>query len=365
MTCREIQLIVEDNDRVRARSEGGAEVSGRFRLSQLHRQLIAVFDAWLREKKISNRKEVQTFGALLYETLFEGEVERLFRQSLERLGADERLRLQLVFRPDAYDLAGIPWEFLYCPDSETRRGFFLATKTDVVLSRYLPLDADRASLQPAELPIRFLIVVSRPKNLAAVLAEPVVEAIAELSRDYPLKVTTLEQPTIETLLERLEDFAPHVLHFMGHGQFRAEGEIALVEADSEAALWVPDHSFAEFFDRTQPRLVVLQACEGGQIDLTNNFAGLAPRLVRAGIPAVVAMQYPVTNKTAIDFSSTFYQQLAKGEPADIAVQEARRWITLRDANAYRGRDFAAPVLYLHSRDGAILPRRKEDSLNGQ
>lgn len=48
MRVVEPQIRVTDNDKVTARTSGGAEDSGEFRLDQLHRDLIAVFDGWLR-----------------------------------------------------------------------------------------------------------------------------------------------------------------------------------------------------------------------------------------------------------------------------------------------------------------------------
>jgi CHAT domain-containing protein len=298
---------------------------------------------------------------LLYESLFDSEVDSFFKHSLDKVVGSDRLRLQLVFRPDAFDLANIPWEFLYYPDRETQRGFFLATHPHLVLSRYIPLAVDRSALKSDEKPLRFLVVSSQPKSLEPVLAYPVVEAIQKLCETYPIHVETLDNPTIESFIENVEEFKPHILHFMGHGRFdqnKNEGQIALLKSDGETTDWVTDRSFAEYFERTQPRLVLLQACQGGAIDFTNNFAGLAPQLIRMGIPAVAAMQYPVTNKTAIDFGRAFYKMLAQGEPVDGAVQEGRRRITLVDPNAYSSRDFGTPVLYMHSRDGLIMPEIK-------
>src|SRR5205823_2530038 len=96
-------------------------------------------------------------------------------------------------------------------------------------------------------------------------------------------------------------------------------------------------------------------CEGGAVDFDANYAGLAPQLVRAGIQAVVAMQYPISNNAAIIFSRAFYRAMAKGEPVDIAVQTGRYRITTSISKAYDSRVFGIPVLYMRSRDGVIQP----------
>ena len=68
---------------------------------------------------------------------------------------------------------------------------------------------------------------------------------------------------------------------------------------------------------------------------------------------VVAMQYAVTNEIAINFSTGFYEELARGRLLDEAVQECR-W---RISNETSGdpRLIGVPVVYFHSRDGLLRP----------
>lgn len=360
MAYVELQLRVEGDRQVRAMREDGAETFGPLRVPPIYRRLIAIFDYWLREKpKDIRRQDLEGLGALLYESLIGGEVEGFFHQTLNQISqsGSDRLRLQLVFREQALEMAGLPWEFLYCPESETRRGFFLASHSRLVLSRYLPLELSRPELMTPTTTLRWLVVVSQPQGLPAVLAEPVAEAIRELKDVCNLEVEQLDNPTIDALVDKNEAFQPHLLHFIGHGQFDRQekvGSLALLQPDRETPDWIKDYIFAELFERHLPRLVFLHACMGGQIDFTSNFAGMASQLIRQGIPAVVAMQYPVTNRTAVSFSKIFYRRLAEGEPVDGAVQEARRRLTFRE---YGPRDFGTPVLYMRSRDGRILPPR--------
>lgn len=361
MSYIELQVIVKDETHVRVVTQGGAEASGEFRLTQLFRDLIDVFDFWVREKKITRREEMTALGSLLYTALFDGDTEQLFRKTLEGIQKPDRLRLQLVFNQAAFNLASIPWEFLYRPDRENSAGYFLATHPRLVLSRYIPLEWNRESVLIND-KVRFMVVVSKPKSkpgeLGPVLEYPVVEVIEELCQKQGFDLFRFENLTIEEFFENLEKVNPHILHFIGHGRYNSDqkrGEIALLKADREQAEWVTDTTFAEFFDNVKPHLVLLHACEGAQIDFSNKFAGLAPQLIHKRIPAVVAMQYEVTNETAIRFSKTFYKLLAEGEPIDGAVQEGRRQITILDPDAYNNRDFGTPVLYMRSPDGLIMP----------
>jgi CHAT domain len=68
---------------------------------------------------------------------------------------------------------------------------------------------------------------------------------------------------------------------------------------------------AELLDDHYPlRLVFLNSCEGAKGSESDAFSSTAATLVRRGIPAVVAMQYEITDKAAIEFSRDFYEAVA-------------------------------------------------------
>jgi hypothetical protein len=94
------------------------------------------------------------------------------------------------------------------------------------------------------------------------------------------------------------------------------------------------------------RLVTLNACrtaEGSAEAGADPFAGVASALVMAGVPAVVAMQFPVSDMAAIAFSARLYSALARGEPLEEAVDSGRMRIK---ALAPDQREWATPVLFL-------------------
>jgi hypothetical protein len=323
-----------------------------FERGSLSRRTIRLFERWMRANKFSDPQEIVVFGQHLYQLLFDDEIERLFEESLGAAKASgERLRLQLSFEAGAAELANLPWEFLHYP----RGDYFLCSHVDLVLSRYFPRHS-RQTLRP-EGTLRILVAVAKPTDLDPVLEARVIEAIERLAEAYPVRIEVLRKATVAAFTERMRTFQPHVLHFIGHGAFNAEtgnGEIALLKPD-ERADWCSDSDFADWcsLSGVLPRLVVLHLCEGGRADLRESFGGLAPRLVQKGVQAVVAMQYPITNMAAIDFSRVFYEALMRGEPLDYAVQLGRQiFTTMRQHSA---RTFGTPVLYLHSADGLIQP----------
>src|SRR5690606_26169173 len=101
------------------------------------------------------------------------------------------------------------------------------------------------------------------------------------------------------------------------------------------------------------RLAVLGACEGARRDQINAWTGIAPALTRQGLPAVVAMQFSIRDENAVIFSRRFYQILAAGKSIDEAVTEGR--LAILNRSQEQERDWAVPVLYLRSEEGALFP----------
>lgn len=54
------------------------------------------------------------------------------------------------------------------------------------------------------------------------------------------------------------------------------------------------------------RLVVLNSCDTARASASDRFSSTASVLLRRGIPAVVAMQYEISDEAAITFARGFY-----------------------------------------------------------
>jgi hypothetical protein len=96
-------------------------------------------------------------------------------------------------------------------------------------------------------------------------------------------------------------------------------------------------------------MAFLNSCEGARGSESDAFSSTAARLVSRSVPAVVAIQYEVTDKAAIEFSRDFYEAVADGLPVDAAVAEARTAVSMRSAL-----EWGTPVLYMRSSDGRIF-----------
>jgi CHAT domain-containing protein len=152
----------------------------------------------------------------------------------------------------------------------------------------------------------------------------------------------------------------HAFHFAGHAEFdavTATGEIILEEATSRAPAPIDAQTLALNLARSQVRLALLSACDTTRQRTTHPWGGLAAALVGAGVPAVVGMQFPVEDESAVAFSRAFYGALSEGLAIDAAMSRAR--IAVRTGDALEA--WGIPVLYLRANetdDTILFPRER-------
>ena len=103
-------------------------------------------------------------------------------------------------------------------------------------------------------------------------------------------------------------------------------------------------------DQRTLRLAVLNACEGARSSSDEVFSGTAQSLVQQGLPAVIAMQFEVTDTAAITLTHEFCEAIADGYPVDAALAEARKAIFAQGNDV----EWGTPVLYMRSPDGRIF-----------
>jgi formylglycine-generating enzyme required for sulfatase activity len=99
------------------------------------------------------------------------------------------------------------------------------------------------------------------------------------------------------------------------------------------------------------RLALLNACEGARGGKFDVLSSTAATLVLGGLPAVLAMQYAITDTAALEFARTFYGALADNLPVDAAVADARNAINLQDEYSL---EWGTPVLFMRTADGQLF-----------
>jgi CHAT domain len=273
-------------------------------------------------------RAIKDFGERLYRALFRDDLRVSLERSLSEAsakGAGLRLRLRLSDTPE---LAELPWEFLY--DRARNRFVCLSDRTPLV--RFLEVPDPPRPL-PVSPPLRVLVMISSPHDPRFAQLDVEQEwsklqgALGRLEQAGQVRLERLEAATLPLLRQRLRRDDWHVLHFIGHGGFDSHAQDGVVVLEDPTggsrlvtaqALGVPLHNHDPL------RLVVLNACEGARVDPTDPFAGTAQTLVQQGTPAVVAMQFEITDLAAIALTSELYAAVADGYPLDAALSQARQ-----------------------------------------
>lgn len=313
---------------------------------------------------------VKDFGGRLFQAVFRDEVRSCLRTSWhDALQAKQglRLRLHLVKVPE---LADLPWEYLY--DTTDNTFLVLSTKTPLVRYLDLPKPMQPLAVKP---PLRVLVMISSPRGPQALDVkrewQVLRDRLAELERRQLVVLDLLEEASWEALLDKLQrGTAFHIFHFIGHGDFdeQAGRGVLLLEGSRGRPHPVTGEDLMTLLDdHDSLRLAILNACEGARLSHRTLFAGTAQSLVQKGIPAVIAMQFNITDRAAITFSRWFYQSIARGFTVDAALAVARQAMArpgdVEDVNV----EWGTPVLYMHAPDGRIFevekPGANEQSLD--
>lgn len=301
------------------------------------------------------------FGGRLFDAVFDGDVNVCLRVSLDRIGDDGlRIRLHLV---DVPELAALPWEYLYNADLGSLSRL---SKTPIV--RYMDLSRPSRALA-IKSPLRILVMISSPAGFPALDVDKewtkLKKSLKKLIDRGTVELVLLKEATVSALQDQFRSDPPyHVFHFIGHGGYDARsGDGFLILEDREdddegmedngnrklRSQRVNGERIADLLrNHASLRLAVINACDGARASLTDPFGGIAQSLVRASIPAVVAMQFPITDDAAISFAAEFYKAMAAYSPVDAALSDAR--LMMSEA------EWGTPALFMRSPDGCIFQK---------
>ena len=304
-------------------------------------------------------KVLRDFGHEVFRSIFVDvrSISNIYAQSK---GKDLRIKLRI----SAPDLATLPWEYLYEEDNVIG---YVSLRLPLV--RYLET-AGAAGPMGVKGPLRILGMISSPdsdewpKLNVAEERRRIEQGIDKLDKDKRVVFGWVRGGTGKDLMDKLLEGEWHIFHFIGHGgvepqspadpsgnSFDQSGFIVMVDEDGKPAKkFASDLAMMLADARKSLRLVVLNCCESARINVGEKFGNPAMGLMMGGsLPAVVAMQFPISDDAAIRMSEGFYKALANNVPVDDAVKMARRFI--RDKSRI---EFGIPVLYMRSADGKIF-----------
>jgi len=312
-----------------------------------------------RKMPLPEEQAVQDFGRALFDALFIGEVRSRYDMSW-REATQKDLGLRLKLRIQSPQLAALPWEFLY----DFRQAEYVCLSRNTPVVRYLEIPQPLQSLTVTP-PLRILGMAVSSKDpylqpLDLRREKQRVENATKHLRDTGLiELTWLQGQTWRDLQKALRSGPWHIFHYIGHGGFNRhsdEGLIFLADETGESHQLTATNLGRLLADHRSLRLVFLNSCEGARGSDRDLFSSTGAILVRRGLPAVLAMQYEITDRAAIEFSRAFYEALVEGISVDAAAAEARKAVSMAINNTV---EWGTPVLYMRSPDGRIFDFTQE------
>ena len=348
--------------RVHVQSSAGqthAEFQLPFSDAQLESRLLKLKMALMRSSGSSNRavlspeeQAVQDFGQGLFEALMTANVRSLYDVSRNQAaGSDKGVRLRL--QVSAPEIASLPWEFLY----DARQRVYLCRQKDTPLVRYLEVSAPVPTLT-VDAPLRILAMIASPNDLHQLDTERekrrMEQSLARLTQAGQIELVWVSSGHWRDLQRALWHGPWHVFHYIGHGGFdtRIDEGVLAFEGDDGRMQPIRARDLADLLSGERHlRFAFLNACLGAAGGERDVFASTAATLVQRGTPAVLAMQYEITDKAAIEFGQTFYEALADGLPVDTAATMARQAIHFGVPNSL---EWGTPVLYSRATSGALF-----------
>ena len=336
---------------MRLRADRGEERTRFGQIIRVHERIKAYTNR--EHGSLPNDDEMIDFGGQLFDTLFQGDVRRLYDEARTR----QRNRLDLVLTSMIPWIAEKPWEFAY----DHGRQSFLATE-EIHFIRNVLTNVPADPIARAEGPLRILVVSAQPVGFGRLSIE---QELSVIQRGFqPLveaglaEIDSLARATPSMIHRYLTTGRYQVVHFIGHGTYneeRREGCLIFVnEQGGEYPLG--ERSVREIFRGRGLSLVFLNSCESGRGGRADFNKGVAQSLVAHGLPALVANQYSVLDSSATSFAQHFYWSLAQGMSLGQSAREAR--IAVNYLLHGEPIDWAVPVLYARDPNATLCSPTK-------
>ncbi len=303
------------------------------------------------------KPDVRALGVKLFQNLFSGNIRDLLMELMGGAEKGVRVRLNITADDEAAVLAALPWEILTPNRTPSDPPLAFGDRTVLVRTIDVAKETPPISFQST---LKILLIVSNPTGTAPLNLKKEQGRIEDAFGLVKIgwKIDVLETATEEAIADALANARPgyHIVHFMGHGDFDPDtgrGALLMENADESAHRMEGDQVRKMIANsKPLPQLVFLNACKTAETSARgaiNPFGGVAASLLAGGIPAVLAMQYPISDIAAIKFAALFYKRLATGVPVDEAVADARRMLYDGETS-----EWATPVLYLRPKHGVLF-----------
>jgi hypothetical protein len=264
-----------------------------------------------------SKTELVDFGVKLFDYLFKGKLRDLY----VRLPAGP-ISLQIL--SDRPEIREVRWEYLGPPDRipvpDRERSVIRILPTcgiDMPLPRRIKNKK-----------IKVLFVSADPVDQPGVMWADVLSTIERTfvpQMPAEVTITVAQGATRAKLLNSIVREKFEIFHFFGHGTVDANGmaQLVLEDVDSGASDFISAEDVAIALAGKDVQLAILSACLSGAGRHFDDFGVVATALIMAGIPAVLANQYPIPYKSISPFVGSIYSSLLQFGDIDRAVAEGR------------------------------------------
>lgn len=261
------------------------------------------------------------------------------------------LRLRLWISASAPELHQFRWELLLDPQDHS----LLSTNENIYFSRYFSSMDWRPVHLRQKGSLRALVAIANPSDLANYKFSP-IDLAGELDRarvglagmglaELPVSG---KPASSDQIIETLRAEGSDILYLVCHGAVVNGRALLFLEGPDGRREVTSGEDFALRIKELQkpPRLAVLVSCQSAGSGTGDALSAIGPRLVEAGIPAVLAMQSNLLMDTAAQFLPVFFRELQKDGQIDRALAVARGMVRKQP-------DFWAPVLFMRLKSGHL------------
>jgi hypothetical protein len=292
--------------------------------------------------------------------------------------ADQGKLIHLSLVLSAAELSLLPYELSKVPEGSpggAGNWFLLQTLAPICLTRRVRSVSNRSIVWPRK--PRILFIAAQPRGLKVPVLQhtrvllaaikPWMRPVADNSpEDLENKVgeimTILPDATIEAVTEACQQERYTHVHILAHGkedgnqegkpyglafhkQNRPDDIDVVSGARLATALRPLSENEAAKENCTSPVLVTVASCDSGHVgDITyNNGASFAHDLHQAGVPLVVASQFPLSFEGSVHMAKVLYEKILWGGDPRAALHQLRR--KLHALHGYDRHDWASLVAY--------------------
>lgn len=289
--------------------------------------------------------EVSKVGRELFDALLGQDdwsaISRRARKDPQRV-----VEIALSWPSDQFALHRLSWEAMH--DGK----HFLGNYRDfpVAITRIVSDAEDVECRGPVSAPARVLFAIGAP------IDDPSIRRGAEvvgLLRGMERKRSSidsmiLDRATLTSLASTCARFKPHIIHFVGHGEFDGErGRLQLTPEESGQAGWADGEKLlgAITAGESRPEIVLLTGCETAAAG--KHMDSLAAELVKGGVPVSIGMAGRISDPVCRLFTRRFGISLAEGQCLVDAMTHGRSaGLQRQESSAADDPAWALPSIYL-------------------